>query len=229
MYLTLDGHEASEISTGNQPLKYVRVSYNQDIRNCLYKCAQLAYDKPLVRETIKQYIYLIKQLTNQDMETEDKKDIAKLAVDYLEATSALMEAGAEISTLLREQYIIRPLKLFAEENNYNFDTEHDGCIRFKPSSWKRHRISVTSDRTNWQNLYIGIDSGEEELLQKKLDCLNLNSNAYWAFGSEWLPTGYDNWNLPSNYLRIKNEEIANWIKKKVQTILAEVEEKHISM
>lgn len=42
-------------------------------------------------------------------------------------------------------------------------------------------------------------------------------------------TGYDNWNLPSNYLRIKNEEIANWIKKKVQTILAEVEEKHISM
>ena len=39
------------------------------------------------------------------------------------------------------------------------------------------------------------------------------------------PTGYDNWNLPSNYLRIKNEEIANWIKKKVQTILAEVEEK----
>lgn len=229
VYLTLDGHEASEISTGNQPLKYVRVSYNQDIRNWLYKCAQLAYDKPLVRETIKQYIYLIKQLTNQDMETEDKKDIAKLAVDYLEATSALMEAGAEISTLLREQYIIRPLKLFAEENNYNFDTEHDGCIRFKPSSWKRHRISVTSDRTNWQNLYIGIDSGEEELLQKKLDCLNLNSNAYWAFGSEWLPTGYDNWNLPSNYLRIKNEEIANWIKKKVQTILAEVEEKHISM
>lgn len=98
VYLTLDGHEASEISTGNQPLKYVRVSYNQDIRNWLYKCAQLAYDKPLVRETIKQYIYLIKQLTNQDMETEDKKDIAKLAVDYLEATSALMEAGAEIST-----------------------------------------------------------------------------------------------------------------------------------
>ena len=101
---------------------------------------------------------------------------------------------------------------------------------FELHQFHRHQCETSGIcRTNWQNLYIGIDSGEEEPLQKKLDCLNLNSNAYWAFGSEWLPTGYDNWNLPSNYLRIKNEEIANWIKKKVQTILAEVEEKHISM
>ena len=33
---------------------------------------------------------------------------------------------------------------------------------------------------------------------------------------------------PTIYV-LKIEEIANWIKKKVQTILAEVEEKHISI
>lgn len=229
IYLTLDGHEAREVSTGSQPLDYIRLSYSRDILTWLYECVRLAYDKPLVRETIKQYIHLIKQLTNQDMETEDKKDIAKLAVNNLEATATLMEACAEISTLLREQYIIYPLKEFAEENDYNFDTEHDGCIRFKPSSWKRYRISVTSDKTNWQSLYIGIDSGEEEPLQKKLNCLNLDSNAYWTFGSEWLPTGYDNWISPSNFLAIKSGKITAWIKEKVQTILREVKEKGMQM
>ena len=227
VYLTLDGREARDVSTGNQLLDYICLSYSQHILDWLYKCVQLAYDKPLVRETIKQYIHLIKQLTNQDMETEDKKDIAKLAVNNLEATAALMESCAEISTLLREQYIIHPLKEFAKEDIYNFDTEHDGCIRFKPSSWKRHRISVTSDKTNWQNLYIGIDSGKEEPLQKKLDHLNLPPNAYWAFGSEWLPTG--NWISPSNFLAIKKGEVADWIKEKVQAILREVEEKGIRM
>lgn len=229
IYLTLDGHEAREVSTGSQPLDYIRLSYSRDILTWLYECVRLAYDKPLVRETIKQYIHLIKQLINQDMETEDKKDIAKLAVNNLEATATLMEACAEISTLLREQYIIYPLKEFAEENDYNFDTEHDGCIRFKPSSWKRYRISVTSDKTNWQSLYIGIDSGEEEPLQKKLNCLNLDSNAYWTFGSEWLPTGYDNWISPSNFLAIKSGKITAWIKEKVQTILREVKEKGMQM
>ena len=58
-------------------------------------------------------------------------------------------------------------------------------------------------------------------MTQRLSSFLWEANNYWAFGSEWLPTGYDNWNLPSNYLRIKNEEIANWIKKKVQTILAE--------
>lgn len=229
IYLTLDGHEASDVSTGNQPLDYICLSYSRHILAWLYKCVQLAYDKPLVRETIKQYIHLIKQLTNQDMETEDKKAIAELAVNNLEATAALMESCAEISTLLREQYIIRPLREFAEENNYNFDTEHDGCVRFKPSSWKRHRISVTSDKTNWQSLYIGIDSGEEEPLQKKLDCLNLPPNAYWAFGSEWLPADYGNWISSSNFLAIKSGKVADWIKEKVQAILREVDEKGIRM
>lgn len=229
VYLTLDGREASDVSTGNQPLDYICLSYSLHILTWLYKCVQLAYDKPLVRETIKQYIHLIKQLTNQDMEIEDKKEIAKWAVNNLEATAALMEACAEISTLLREQYIIYPLKEFAEENDYNFDTEHDGCIRFKPSSWKRYRISVTSDKTNWQRLYIGIDSGEEEPLQKKLNCLNLNSNAYWAFGSEWLPPSYGDWTSSSNFLAIKSGKVASWIKEKVQAILREVEEKGIQM
>ena len=88
IYLTLDGHEANDSSTGNLSLDYIRISYSKDILDWLHQCVQLAYDKPLVRETTKQYIHLIKQLTNQDMEKEGKKAIAELAIDNIGLKSA---------------------------------------------------------------------------------------------------------------------------------------------
>lgn len=226
VYLSLDGHKASDISTNNQPLNYIRKSYNKDILTWLHECAQLAYDKPLVRETIKQYIHLIKQLTNQDMEIEDIKAIAKLAIENLEATSALMEASEEISVLIREQYIINPLKQFAEERNLVFKILADGIL-FKEAPWE-YSILITSNKAAWSKLYIGIVSSKKEMFRQNLECLKeAPSNDYFPFGQESLPC--EDWTLSSNYLKIKNGEVADWIKKKVQTILTEVKEKHIPM
>ena len=60
IYLTLDGHEASKDSLGDNEIDYHCISYKGHILNWLSKCVMLAYDKPLVRETISQYITLIK-------------------------------------------------------------------------------------------------------------------------------------------------------------------------
>lgn len=226
IYLTLDGHEASVVSTGDQNSARPK-SYRENILTWLHKCVQLAYDKPLVRETIKQYIHLIKQLTNQYMETEYRNEIAELAIENLEATLALLEAGTEISTLLREQYIIAPLEQFAERNALVTDTWSAGIL-FKKTSWKKYGILITSEKDDWRKSYIGIVSNEEEMLQQKLECLKeLSNNDYFPFGKESLQ--YEDWTSPSNYLAIKSGKVTDWIKKKIQAILQEIDEKHIQL
>lgn len=75
-YLTLYGHEPSGRSTGDGKLSkdsYKCISYSSHILSWLKNCHQITIDKPLVRETIKQYINLIKTLTGQS--PNDKKQM----------------------------------------------------------------------------------------------------------------------------------------------------------
>lgn len=78
LYLTLDGKEASDDSAQGYP--YQCISYKNEISKWLAECARISFDRPLVRETIRQYINLIKQLTNQSMGTlEDNKLVELVA------------------------------------------------------------------------------------------------------------------------------------------------------
>lgn len=78
LYLTLDGKEASDDSAQGCP--YQCISYKNEIFKWLAECARISFDRPLVRETIRQYINLIKQLTNQSMGTlEDNKLVELVA------------------------------------------------------------------------------------------------------------------------------------------------------
>lgn len=78
LYLTLDGKEASDDSAQGCP--YLCISYKNEISKWLEECARISFDRPLVRETIRQYINLIKQLTNQSMGTlEDNKLVELVA------------------------------------------------------------------------------------------------------------------------------------------------------
>lgn len=78
LYLTLDGKEARDDSAQGCP--YQCISYKNEISKWLEECARISFDRPLVRETIRQYINLIKQLTNQSMGTlEDNKLVELVA------------------------------------------------------------------------------------------------------------------------------------------------------
>ena len=78
LYLTLDGKEACDDSAQGCP--YQCISYKNEISKWLAECARISFDRPLVRETIRQYINLIKQLTNQSMGTlEDNKLVELVA------------------------------------------------------------------------------------------------------------------------------------------------------
>jgi len=68
VYLTLDGHEPSNKSLGSLDIEDVLLSsYKTDIIKWLEKCVEIAVNTPFVRETINQYIIVLKQLTNQSL------------------------------------------------------------------------------------------------------------------------------------------------------------------
>lgn len=233
IYLTLDGHEASKDSLGDNEIDYHCISYKGHILNWLSKCVMLAYDKPLVRETISQYITLIKQITGQDMNKDSSDKIVDLAINNIEAVVALMDNRAEISSKLRTEFIFKPLKEFAVKMGMEFKLIKEGdespALKFKIPQWS-HYIVITRDDgrdSDWKNLYIGISQssllGAKELPIRQLSCFSECSNTYWPYGWEWIL--YTDWHSTSSYLPIRTGEVSNWIISKIRQIIEEIEDK----
>lgn len=122
-YLTLDGKEY--ISQENSPIvNYTSISYKQNIINWLQQCIKETYAQPIIRETLNQYINLIKHLTHQTMSNEMSNQIIEL---ILKTNS--FKAAKEIANNAHkiESYAMNKFK------NYIINLERDcNCaIEFK--------------------------------------------------------------------------------------------------
>lgn len=78
-YLTLTGEEPAEGSSGAliAETDYYCLSYSSDMINWLEDCQKEAVTKPIIRETIRQYILLLKKLTHQLSDTKMQEEIIK--------------------------------------------------------------------------------------------------------------------------------------------------------
>ncbi len=85
-YLTLNGDDASEKSRGelNSGKDYSLISYKDTIVNWLGLCIKEAASEPIVRETIRQYQILLKQLTNT-MEGKSQIELQELILNNFRA------------------------------------------------------------------------------------------------------------------------------------------------
>ncbi len=101
LYLTLDGKEASDESTGGKlkaenestekETKYYKViSYQEDIVTWLEKCIKETVNFPLLRETISQYINTIKQLTGQSINKQMENEIIELLTKSENTEAAIL-------------------------------------------------------------------------------------------------------------------------------------------
>jgi hypothetical protein len=103
LYLTLFGNEASEYSVGKMnDIKYSQISYNNHIIEWLELCKKEAIDNPILRETLTQYIILIKQLTGQARSKEMQKEYLDIIMQSTENVSAAFTVS---------QSIVVPLKI----------------------------------------------------------------------------------------------------------------------
>ena len=136
LYLTLNGDEPTDQSKGALT-NYRCISYRNDIIGWLRQCAQLAFDKPLVRETINQYINLLQQLTNQN--TMEQKQLIQLLTnkENFEQACAIADTMPAVKqymveTLLREQ--LKDDRYEITDCKYGIGNYDGICLR--PQGWK---------------------------------------------------------------------------------------------
>lgn len=231
VYLTLFGSEASEgsiTSDDSQKANYLCLSYAKDILSWLKESIQQADNKPLIRESLNQYIQTIKQLTYQDMNQKNIEKIIDLAVDHPEVVATLSSNRDAIAQGIREKYIFTKLKEYAAKKGWLYDdsessyNEEEPKIRFRKEGWGGS-IIISADsegkKSNygwWMNLWIGIDS--KVTGAKKLACLEKQSPEY-PMGWEYLTT--PNWYSAEHFPAMKTS-VAQEIISKLNEIIEEL-------
>jgi len=128
IYLTLNGENSKEskLQSGKD---YYSLSYKKDILDWLEMCYKESTDIPIIRESIKQYIILIRSLTNQVSTIEMKNEIhqiilsniinsEKIAQEFYNAIDKVSdELKVQIKDLLLKKNIISESELISLKNN----------------------------------------------------------------------------------------------------------------
>lgn len=100
LYLTLYGHHPSKDSAGDQ--LYKTISYKDDLSPWLERCQKRAYDEPELRESVIQYLRLVRKLTGTDSRREYMEDLKKLCLEdnnpvlICDLNNAILEAVPEL-------------------------------------------------------------------------------------------------------------------------------------
>lgn len=104
-YLTLNGSEPSIEAKGDlkSDQDFYLISYGQHIKEWLHRCQEIAVDVPQVREGIKQYYLLIKNLTNLMINPNDII-IRNLLFDYAESSQFIADNFQSIKNEIKETF-----------------------------------------------------------------------------------------------------------------------------
>lgn len=237
-YLTLDGKNASDASTtdaqGNKA-KYIPLSYKDHILEWLFQCVGIAYNKPLVRETLIQYIEIIKKLTHQDMDTNFSEEVVGAVLDNIDAAWAIIANQEQIKNAFCKKNIFTPLKKLAEEKHlsyveWNNQPEEDNSIFLQKEGWTGWIVMKSWSKSLWEGMVIGISFKKQTNIQEKLQCMSNadESGGWWPYGQTPLPVEIRHWTAFETFGNVeKCNKIISWLDQKIDEIVSEVETKGI--
>jgi hypothetical protein len=122
-YLNLFGEFPSIDSSGDLEVEkdFHIISYKDIILKWLQKCFKEAIDQPILRETIKQYINLIKSLTNQTINDDMSNEIIKIILNNdvsIESTKQIVNSFNRIKNELIDK--LNQIPSFASESEKDY-------------------------------------------------------------------------------------------------------------
>ncbi len=242
IYLTLNGEEASEESSGST--KYIKASYKEDIILWLNKCINKSAKMPIIRETLVQYQNHLKQLTNQNMETKERDELVSLMLKNSASIDAFMQVQNEYRTAVITK-VKQDLKHFAENNSleFNFSVEEllgngkEKGFYFRKREWSKYAIWIYCEHREPYDFYIGISNyngeiSEEEFkkVQNKLDCFGGSASRGWPWGYTFLEEPYRNWWIGNGcFPAMINGDFTKYISEYVLKIINELKIKNIQL
>ncbi len=248
IFLTLFGDDSSEEST--EQIDYLPISYQNDIINWLEKCKMIAVDKPTLRETIKQYINLVKKLTNKNINTEMNEELTGLFTkneENFDSFIAIRDLKDSIKNqIVREKVLPTLTELknefqemdsdvvfdFNEDHILNSSKNYLDLLKFQNKSLidKDLIIVFQFQKKNHNHLIGGVVSVKENSLQ------NINIHKILENEFNGIPTGTNqNWlsyfeywyfmNWSSNLYDLKNLIFGNFkddLRHKIKMMLKAV-------
>ena len=238
LYLTLDGDAPTEISLGKEKFVFSCISYREDILNWLDKCLALSALYPIVRETIRQYILILKQLTNQDME--DQEQLLKSMASNVDAVTAILNAQENYKRYVYKTFVKTEFEAFCEQRNLKFKEDPNLFAKtgqkgycFHKEEWKSSAIWIYSPSSGSGEAFrIGISDDQggatmKNVEKNKLDCLDRTADDEWPYGWKLLEE-YSQWNWKTFEAMVKGYYM-KYIEEKVLEILEEIESQKIHM
>ena len=147
LYLTLSGDESEQDSSKD----YTTISYKEDIIKWLEECKKVAVNNPTLRETLTQYINLIKKLTHQTMNVQLNEELAKLFTESPKNFDTLMAVrNLDLRNFAFQQKIIPVLSKLEEEiDGFGFEKDLD-----KLNKKYSHLCWVDNDKLKEKNVKI---------------------------------------------------------------------------
>jgi hypothetical protein len=133
IYLTLNGKLPSDNSKGELELgkEFICLSYETNIVNWIEKCIKEMANKPIIRETLNQYLVLVKQITHQSYNKKMENEIIDLILlnkqNILSSKLIFENYNKSINKLKNDQ-----IKIFIEHlKKYYFKDENISIERSK--------------------------------------------------------------------------------------------------
>lgn len=162
LYLTLFGEDSEQESSKNL---YKNISYETDIINWLEICKKDAVNIPILRESISQYINLLKKLTNQNLNKKMNEDIISRILrdkNGLTAYKTLIDVNVDLKKELIKSIIEKINKILTRKEFINiktmdFSKDSGRLIEFQTQSLikKNLKFRLNFEGNSYSNLIIG--------------------------------------------------------------------------
>ena len=231
IYLTLDGHEPSEDSLVDlQSEAYICLSYNHDIIPWLNRCVELSVRQPLIRETIIQYIDILKILTYRDMVNSNELLKVMSKEENLDSVFVIANnLNGMICNIINNTLHPQLLNLAQDKGLKLHFSNSDGWMTdsfpgwdFEHPDWKNFNIRMEFEKRGMVDLIIGFKKKEnkwrkdiecwDELL-KRTSSIDKN-NQSWIYNSFTKP----NWNNPDSLREIINGSMIKLISEEIDNL-----------
>lgn len=231
IYLTLDGHEPSKDSLVDlQSEAYICLSYNHDIIPWLNRCVELSVRQPLIRETIIQYIDILKILTYRDMVNSNELLKVMSKEENLDSVFVIANnLNGMICNIINNTLHPQLLNLAQDKGLKLHFSNSDGWMTdsfpgwdFEHPDWNNFNIRMEFEKRGMVDLIIGFKKKEnkwrkdiecwDELL-KRTSSIDKN-NQSWIYNSFPKP----NWNNPDSLREIINGSMIKLISEEIDNL-----------
>jgi hypothetical protein len=191
-----DGDSRGELKSGEH---YHNLSYSVDIINWLASCQKEVSLYPILRESINQYIILIKKMTDQLTDSKMENEIQQLIVSNYKSTK-ILESNVRIVELKFTERFLKEIKFELEKeliDNWEIEVYHDLSeswtglyINHKDWPEKVYVKLEGQSKVPWNDSIYGIIGSNKvcnrELLNKELADIDLLKNGFknnnnWPF------------------------------------------------